>query len=94
MQTFRNINAHVVNTDIYIYIYIYIYICIYNIKVYLNVYGLHNKQTYQCEQNKLKMFTKHDSRNTKVSIFLKKNIFCSHVIVLVKTSPLMYQLLM
>ena len=60
MQTCRRINVHVVNTD--------------NVETYMNVNELHHN-TYQCAQYKLKLFTKHDSRNTKVSIFLKDNYF-------------------
>ena len=41
-----------------------------------------------------KLFTKHDSRNTKVNIFLKEINFLSfHAVVLEKTFLLMYQLL-
>ena len=46
-----------------------------------------------------KMFTKHDSRNTQLSVFFffflnKKKCSTSHDGELVKTFPLMYQLLM
>ena len=32
------------------------------------------KQTHQCAQYKVKIVTKHDSRNTQVSIFLQENL--------------------
>ena len=45
VQTCRNINVHVVNTDM-----------IYNKQ--MNVYRLHKKQICQCAQYKLKIVTK------------------------------------
>ena len=61
----------------------------------MNVNGYHDS-TKQCAQNKLKIVYKYDSRNTQVSkFFLNKIKFLGfHGVVLVKTFPLMYQLLM
>ena len=54
------------------------------------------KRTYQSAQHELNIVSKHDSRNTKVSLFfLNKIKFLGfHAVVLVKNFPLMYQLLM
>ena len=42
------------------------------------------KQTYQCGQHKLKLFTQHDSKNTQESMFFFKEIkfLGSHAVVL------------
>ena len=54
-----------------------------------------NDSTNQCAQHELKSVTKHDSRNTQLRIFFNKIKFLtSDNRVLVKTFPLMYQLLM
>ena len=51
-------------------------------------------QTHQYAHYKLEIDSKQDSRNTKVSIFLGKYFFGSHVVVLLETFPLVYQLLL
>ena len=83
VQTCRSINVHVVNTDICWDLHECLMDCI-------------RKQTHQCAEYKLKLFTKHDSRNTKVSIWKKgqfPGFLCCSIREELKTIPLMYQLL-
>ena len=58
VQTFRNINVHVVNTDSYM---------LRPTSMFLDCL---RKQTQQCVQYKLEIvYNKHNSRNTEVRIF-------------------------
>ena len=55
------------------------------------------KQTYQCAQQKQKIVTKYDSRNTLFGMFVFDNkikFLGFHSVVLVKTFPLAYHLLL
>ena len=76
LQTCRNINVDVVNTD------------------NLNVFGLHKKaDPSMCETKHNNCLQKHDSRNTQISMLFSK-FLGSHAVVLVRTFPVVYQLLL